>query len=148
MGKGLGLILLLLAADIVSKAMAVRELLCGGISVIKNFFSLDLAFNTGVAWGFFEGYATLWFCIRLVLIAGLIFYMLRRHPRWEFYSLCLILAGALGNTLDYLLYGKVVDFLHFTFWGHSFPVFNIADSCVTIGAIGLILAPKCKHQSG
>jgi signal peptidase II len=147
MGKRFGLVAILIALDFLSKAIAFRELTSGGIVIIKNFFSLDLVFNTGVAWGLFDGHAGLWFGIRLILIAGLIYYFWRRASGWEGIFLSLVLAGALGNTLDYILYGKVVDFFHFTFWSYSFPIFNVADSCVTLGAIGLILWPT-KHHNG
>ena len=57
-------------------------------------------------------------------------------------ALWLIAVGAIGNALDYCLYGHVIDFIHFTFWGRTFPIFNLADTYITLGAIWLILTPK------
>ncbi|MBI3508560.1 MAG: signal peptidase II [Chlamydiia bacterium] len=102
--------------------------------------SFNTAFNTGAAWGLFPGHSTLLFSLRSLIIAALIFFLLWRREKklapW------LIATGALGNALDYCLYGHVIDFIHFRFWGHTFPIFNVADSCITLGAIWLVLTPK------
>jgi len=111
----------------------------GGISVFSLggiTFSLNYIVNTGAAWGLFAGHAGLLFALRTLIIAGLVFLIPKRFPIW------LILTGAIGNVLDYFLYGHVIDFLHFTFWGRSFPIFNIADSCITIGVAILLLYRK------
>ncbi|MBU6446833.1 MAG: signal peptidase II, partial [Verrucomicrobia bacterium] len=60
------------------------------------------------------------------------------------FPIWLVVTGAIGNVLDYCLYGHVIDFIHFTFWGYSFPIFNVADSCITIGILTLLLLPKQK----
>jgi signal peptidase II len=99
----------------------------GGIT-----FSLNSIANTGMAWGFFADCPGVLFTIRIFILLGLIFFAPKQFPIW------LIITGAFGNALDYCLYGKVIDFFHFTFWGYSFPIFNIADSCITIGVIVLI----------
>lgn len=105
--------------------------------------SLNLVTNTGAAWGLFQGHATLLFFIRLLLLAAFILYALRAHSGMaQRLSLFLITVGAVGNALDYCLYRQVVDFLHFTFWGHSFPLFNFADTYITLGALGLLFLPK------
>jgi signal peptidase II len=103
----------------------------GGIS-----FSLNFVVNTGAAWGLFAGHAGLLFAIRLAIIVGVIGWVKKSWPIW------LILAGALGNGLDYCQYGHVIDFFHFNFWGYSFPIFNVADACISIGALSLFLFPK------
>lgn len=145
MGKGIALILALFGLDALSKRWALERLGASGQPIFKNFlgidFSLDLAFNTGIAWGSFTGYPGFWFALRALVILGLIYYTVRIHRKKpkEAFCLSLILAGAIGNALDYLLYGKVVDFFHFTFWGWSFPIFNFADSAITLGVLCLLL---------
>src|SRR5438552_1119618 len=121
----------------------------GGVPVFADWggisFSLNLATNTGAAWSLFSGYAGLLFLIRAFVIAGLIGYLVTKRkeaPRW----LWLVAVGALGNALDYLLYGHVIDFFHFVFWGYSFPIFNVADSLISIGVAGVILFPKRGQQ--
>jgi lipoprotein signal peptidase len=103
--------------------------------------SLNLVTNTGAAWGLFQGHETLLFFFRLLLLTGFVFYFFRSHG-FQRLSLFLVALGAVGNTLDYCLYRQVIDFFHFTFWGHSFPLFNFADVYITLGAVGLLFLPK------
>ncbi|MBU6383933.1 MAG: signal peptidase II [Verrucomicrobia bacterium] len=105
----------------------------GGITCSFNY-----VVNSGAAWGFFIGHAGLLFAVRMCIIAALVFFVPKRFPIW------LVVTGAIGNVLDYCLYGHVIDFIHFTFWGYSFPIFNVADSCITIGILTLLLLPKQK----
>ena len=69
------------------------------------------------------------------MLAGLVAYGWKERNVW----LGLIAVGALGNIVDYSLYGHVIDFFHFTFWGYSFPVFNWADSYITVGLFFFLL---------
>lgn len=150
----------LLVLDIVSKILAIayipyidlydRIFPFGGIPVFSDFlgidFSLNYVVNTGAAWGFFSGHSGLLFSLRAGIILALLTYLLffRRSLKIKF-PLCLVLTGAIGNAIDYCVYGHVIDFLHFVLWGYSFPIFNIADSCITIGVFCLFLfsgAPK------
>lgn len=116
----------------------------GGIAVFQNWggveFSISHLTNKGAAWGILSGYQDILVAVRILLIAGLAAYtvsgekpLIRRIP------LALIIAGATGNIIDYYAYGHVVDMLHFVLWGYDFPVFNIADSAVTIGVFWLII---------
>ena len=59
--------------------------------------------------------------------------------RWYIVAFSLILGGAIGNLIDRICFGHVIDFIHCTFWGYEFPIFNIADSCITIGVLSLLL---------
>ncbi|MGB7977651.1 MAG: signal peptidase II [Chlamydiales bacterium] len=103
---------------------------CGGVTC-----SLNYIINTGAAWGVFGGHPGWLFAIRGVIILALLLFVPKRLPIW------LVLTGAVGNAIDYCLYGHVIDFFHFTFWGYSFPIFNIADACITIGILSLFLFP-------
>lgn len=150
----------LLALDIASKIAALEwipplkftEYPFGGIALFSQFgisFSLNCVANTGAAWGLFPGHPALLFAFRAVVILGLIAYLLVFHrgetPR---FPLWLIATGAIGNALDFLFYGYVVDFLHFVFWGHSFPLFNFADSYITCGVLGsMIFARKTPQRT-
>ena len=106
-------------------------------------FSLDFVTNTGVAWGLFPGFPSLLLVFRLAVIGALLVYFVRNRERP--FPLTLILAGAVGNSIDLICYRHVIDFLHFWFFNWSFPVFNFADSYITIGAILLFLFPRKKH---
>lgn len=102
--------------------------------------SLNYAINSGAAWGTFAGHAGLLFLLRCAIILALFFFGPKR------FATGLILTGAIGNIIDYCLYRHVIDFIHFTFWGYSFPIFNVADSCITIGILLLLLSPKRQSQ--
>jgi signal peptidase II len=122
--------------DQVSKLLTENNLSLGQSSpIIKNIFHLSLVHNTGAAFGIFKN-QTLFFILTSVVAIMLILFNLKnshlsKQPRIYQIALSLILGGALGNLIDRLRFGYVVDFLDFRIW----PVFNIADSCVTIGAI-------------
>lgn len=105
----------------------------GGVSL-----SLNRVGNTGAAWGLFQGHPGLLFGLRLAIIGLLLVYLFRRSDRKGTTALWMIAAGAVGNAIDYWAYGYVIDFIHFCFWGYTFPLFNVADSCITLGAFALL----------
>lgn len=115
----------------------------GGIPIWENVlgvsFSLNFVGNTGAIWGLFQGHAWPLFLFRLLVIAVLAGYLYRR-PKAS-WGMWLVVVGAIGNVLDYLFYGYVVDFFHFVLWGYSFPIFNVADSYICLGAISLLFSP-------
>lgn len=116
----------------------------GGIGIFSDFlggvsFSLNYVVNTGAAWGIFADHSGLLFTLRTAIIFGLIIYLLlfQRGSTPKF-PLWLVVTGAMGNAIDYVLYRHVIDFFHFVFWGYSFPIFNFADSYITLGVLGLL----------
>lgn len=115
----------------------------GGLPVFENFLGIEFSIthltNRGAAWGTFGGHQDVLLGVRLMLILGMAAYLwrLRSHPTLQFF-LCLVIAGALGNVIDYFAYGHVVDMFHFILWGYRFPVFNIADSAVCVGICGIL----------
>ncbi|MBX7066303.1 MAG: signal peptidase II [Parachlamydiales bacterium] len=149
MRKWMWIFFLLLGLDIATKIAAMHWIPSlqfgsypfGGIGIFSLggiTCSLNYVVNSGAAWGFFGGHAGLLFALRMGIIFALIFFVSKRFPLW------LVVTGAIGNVIDYCLYGHVIDFIHFTFWGYSFPIFNVADSCITIGILSLLLLPKQK----
>ena len=156
----IAIVCLVLAADIASKYWVHFNLPLmfsyphypyGGIGVFKNWggieFSISHLTNRGAAWGTLSGYQGTLVGVRIVLIAGLILYaaLWNKRPSWRI-PLALIIAGAIGNVVDYFVYGHVVDMFHFILWGYDFPVFNVADSAVTVGVFWLILLTSFQHQ--
>lgn len=115
----------------------------GGIAVFENWvgidFSINHVLNKGAAWGMFSSFQQYLFYARLTIIGGLLGYVLYFAERRQQFPLLVIITGALGNILDHLIYGHVVDMFHFRFWGYSFPVFNIADSAIFCGIASLML---------
>lgn len=116
----------------------------GGIGIFSHFlgieFSITHATNTGAAWGMLNQYQVPLTVLRVFLIGGTILYFLfyNKRPAWQI-PLALIIAGAVGNLIDFFTYGHVVDMFHFILWGYDFPVFNIADSAISIGVGSLLL---------
>ncbi len=106
--------------------------------------SLNLVANTGAAFSLLSGHSTLLFVIRMLLIAGLVTYLcVTKEHRFSWW---LVVVGALGNVLDFCVYGYVVDFLHVAFWGKSFPIFNLADCWITFGVMGLLWTSRNKKR--
>src|SRR5208282_3794166 len=138
----LGLSVAVIALDQLAKAAMIAALHPGEQRVITDFFSLVLAFNTGVAFSLFRD-AGVWprylFSAVAIGAAILIVWLLRRGgDRWYCAGLALILGGALGNLWDRVTLGHVVDFLLFHWRGWFYPAFNVADSAITVGAALLI----------
>ena len=110
-------------------------------------FSINHMTNTGAAWGVFSHYQLPLLGLRIVLIIGLISYLFgfQKSPSGRI-PLMLIIAGAIGNVLDFFLYGHVVDMFHFVLWGYDFPVFNVADSSISIGIFSLLILSLFKKD--
>ena len=100
--------------------------------VTKYLFKASAVKNTGIAFGLLEGNNSLWIAVTLVVI-GIIAYYYKNEKEIRF-GLMLILSGAIGNLIDRILYGGVVDFIKLGFW----PTFNLADAYNTIGVILII----------
>ena len=119
---------------------------------VLDFFNLVYARNTGAAFSFLasEGGWQRFFFIGIALAASiLIVYLLRKfaQDRWFCFALSLILGGAIGNVIDRVRWGYVVDFLDFYYAGWHFPAFNVADSAITVGAVLLILDSLRKREN-
>jgi signal peptidase II len=127
--------ILVLFLDQLSKHLAVKNLILNqSVPIIKGIFHLTLIHNRGAAFGILKNQVPLFIFISLFAII-LIYFNLKKSRNKENIvfniSLALILGGALGNLIDRLFLGYVIDFLDFRIW----PVFNVADSAITIGAI-------------
>lgn len=133
-----------LVADQLSKFWAAKHLIGKPISLIGDWFSFHYSENTGAAWGVLSDKTwllALVSCIACILIA-LYYFLGKYHSKLTGFSLILIFTGALGNLLDRLFRGYVIDFINLNFFalfGGDFPIFNIADIFVTIGVALLII---------
>ncbi len=147
----LALSLIILIADQFTKVLVIGYYQLGASTEVTSFFNLVRAHNSGAAFSFLSdasGWQRWFFSIIGLLAAVLLVWLLKSHAGQKLFSFALacILGGAVGNVIDRLLYGYVVDFLDFhwrwlapVFAGGHFPAFNIADSAITIGASCLIL---------
>lgn len=140
------LLVAIVALDQASKAIVDRTMpLYHSIPVIDNVFSLTYIRNTGAAFGLLARSGEIFrrtFLIGFSIAAiGFIIVMLRRLPDDEkllTVALGFILSGAVGNLIDRLIYGEVIDFLDFYWSNHHWPAFNVADSFITIGVVVIL----------
>lgn len=134
--------ILFLIIDILSKVI-----ICSSISVnksivvIKNFFSLTYVRNTGAAFSIFLGQRIFLIIISAIIIFMLIYYVTRHKPSnlYEKISFSMIIGGSIGNFLNRIFLGYVIDFLDFNLFGYKYPIFNLADSFIFIGVLLLLI---------
>ncbi len=129
--------------DQISKWIVLGALLPGETRYVAPFFNWVLTFNPGAAFSFLSdaGGWQRWFFTALALgVSGWIIALLRQHPGQFRLSLALtlVLGGALGNVIDRIRFGAVVDFIQWHVAGYYWPAFNVADSAITLGALLLI----------
>ena len=113
------------------------------IIIIKNLFSFWLTFNEGAAWSFLSGHRVLLVAVSLIACILIGFYYFKMdNGRVAKIGLSMVFSGAFGNLIDRALFGKVTDFIDFNFFAifnSKFPIFNIADIFVTVGAAVLLI---------
>lgn len=137
------LAVLVVVLDQLSKLWIAAHFEFGEVLPVLPVFDLVLAHNTGAAFSFLHdaGGIQRWLFSGIAIAASVwIVMLLRKHAaeRWFALALTLILGGALGNLVDRIAYGYVIDFLSFHWAEHYFPAFNLADSAITLGALLLI----------
>ncbi len=114
-------------------------------TVIPNFFHITYTKNYGAAFSILQGKRYWFIVITVIVLVLLIYYLYKEKPqKWEKVAIILIIAGACGNLIDRIINGYVIDFLDFNLFGYAFPVFNLADCYITIGALMLIITELLK----
>jgi signal peptidase II len=149
----LGLALIILIADQFTKTLILGYYKLGDSTYVASFFNVVRVHNAGAAFSFLAnaGGWQRWFFTGIgILATGFIVWMLRAHSGQKLFAFALacILGGAVGNVIDRLLHGYVVDFLDFHWGGWHFPAFNVADSGITVGAMCLILDEVLRVRRG
>ncbi|MEC0242967.1 signal peptidase II [Paenibacillus dokdonensis] len=145
-----------------TKFMIAKQLEIGEeIPVIGNFFLITSSRNNGAAFGILPNQRWFFIIVTMFVVVAIIWYMqrVRKSSSRKLLpiALSLVLGGAVGNFLDRALNGEVVDFLMLNFGSYTFPIFNIADSCIVIGVALIILdslidlnktTPESKSEEG
>jgi signal peptidase II len=139
-----GLAAIVILLDQLTKITISKLFVYGESLHITNFFNLVLAYNTGAAFSFLaneSGWQRHLFTGIGIFAALYIAYLIIRHNTQRLFclALALILGGAIGNVIDRIMYGHVIDFLDFYYGRTHFPAFNIADSAICLGAFLFIL---------
>ena len=127
--------------DLFSKQLIDHVMKLGeSIKVIHKFFYITYTHNTGAAWSILEDQRIL-----LLIITVVVLYLITRFMNKEelnnieSFSYGMIIGGILGNLFDRIVYGYVIDFIHFNIFGYNYPIFNLADTFIVIGIILLII---------
>ena len=147
----LGIAFVILLADQFTKLLVVGSFALGDSQTVTSFFNLVRVHNSGAAFSMLSNASgwQRWFFTSIGVVATFfILWLLRSHPTQKLFcfALALVLGGAVGNVIDRIAYGHVVDFLDFhwdwlspVFYQGHFPAFNVADSAISVGAVCLIL---------
>jgi signal peptidase II len=149
----LGIALIVILLDQFAKTLILGTFATNASVTVTSFFNVVRVHNHGAAFSFLAGASgwQRWFFIGLGAVAALfIVWLLRSHGGQRLFSwaLALILGGALGNVIDRLLHGYVVDFIQVHYRDAYFPAFNVADSAITVGAALLILDELMRVRRG
>ncbi len=137
-----GLIVIL---DQISKWVVLGSIAPGEVIYVAPFWNWVLAFNPGAAFSFLAdqpGWQRWFFTVLALGVSGWIAFELKKHPEQKLMALALtlVMGGALGNVIDRVRFGAVVDFIQWHAAGFYWPAFNVADSAITVGAVLLIVA--------
>lgn len=153
LNRWLGLSALIIVLDQISKLYISSHFVYGESLPVLSVFSLVLWHNTGAAFNFLSDFGGLqrWLFSFIALVASVwIVWLLRKHAQQTLFAfaLSMILGGALGNLIDRIAYGHVIDFLLFHWDTYIFPAFNLADSAITCGAALLIWDSFTEKKNG
>lgn len=144
MAPWLGIAAVILLLDQITKIIVTKLFTYGESLPVTSFFNMVLVYNKGAAFSFLAnqgGWQRYFFSVLGIGAALFIVYLLTKHrgQRLFCWALALILGGAIGNVIDRLLYGHVIDFLDFHVGGWHWPAFNVADSAICIGAVLFVI---------
>lgn len=139
MKKFLGISFIIFFVDRISKIL-VQNFISDKVYVIKNFFYLIYTRNIGAAFSMLEGKQIIF--VLIGIIASIIIFLYVRKNNIKNIGYSLLLGGILGNVLDRIIYGYVIDFIGFEIFNKSMPIFNIADTAIVIGAIIIIVGSE------
>lgn len=134
---------ILVIIDQITKWIVVKNMeLYEQITLIQDFFYLTSHRNKGAAWGILQGKMIFFYIVTTIVVIGVIYYMQKyaKNDKLLAISLSFVLGGAIGNFIDRIFRGEVVDFLDFTIFGYDFPIFNVADSSLVVGVTLVLIA--------
>ena len=136
------LTLIFLIIDMISKVIVSRYILLDkSIRLINNFLYITYVRNTGAAWSMFSSRSVLVLIVSSFIILGIILHVYKNKPEkgMEKVAYSLIIGGALGNLINRITYGYVIDFIDIKIFKYDYPIFNLADSFIVIGVILLVV---------
>ncbi|QLK85810.1 signal peptidase II [Staphylococcus sp. 17KM0847] len=141
-GLSLFIIFVILIGDQLTKWLIATQMKVGeSFVVIPHFLSITSHRNDGAAWGILSGQMFFFYIVTVVIIVALIMFYVKetKGNMLMQVAISLLLAGAVGNFIDRVRHGEVVDFIDTVFFSYDFPIFNIADASLTIGVVLLVI---------
>lgn len=133
-------IAVIVCADQFSKTLIVEKFaLRESVEIIPGFFRITYVQNTGAGFSILEGQRTFFLIVTVIALAAFIYLLIKSETALGKAALIMMIGGTIGNFIDRLLHVYVVDFLDFIIFGYDFPVFNIADSFLTVGVFLMII---------
>lgn len=141
--------ILLIALDQVSKWWIVQHMeLYQSIPVISNFFYITSHRNRGAAFGILQEQRWFFIIVTIGVVITIIVFMvkMKKEPILTKTALSFVLGGAVGNLIDRIRTGEVVDFFHFQFGSYHFPIFNVADSVICVGVVLFLIANVMEYK--
>jgi len=143
-------IVLLVLLDQGTKYLVVKNMeLYESFSIIEGFLSLTSHRNKGAAWGILQDQMMFFYIITIIVVIAIVYYM-QVHAKGDpmlAIGLGLVLGGAIGNFIDRLLHQQVVDFIDVMIFNYDFPIFNIADSALTVGVIFILIMTLLEERN-
>ena len=132
--------LIFVIIDLISKII-IMSFYKDSITVIDKFFYIEKATNTGAAFSILTGGRILFIIIAILVLFYICKYMIKDvNNKTEVISISMLIGGIIGNLIDRVVYGKVIDFLSLRFGSYNFPVFNLADVFITVGIFILLIS--------
>ena len=140
---------LILVVDQITKIL-VENRITYSIKVIPGLFNLVFVKNSGAAWGILAGKGRLLLIISIIVFILIVVFIRRIAEGWpeRYYSMALISGGIVGNSIDRIWRGSVVDFLDFYYGSYHWPAFNVADSAICVGVFIFIISSWFRPQAG
>lgn len=138
MKKILPISLLLIVIDQIVKILVINKMaLQQSIIVINNFFNITYVRNTGAAWSILSGNVLLLIMISVLALVTIYYYLIKDKDlnKIDIVSYSMLVGGIIGNLIDRIVHGYVIDYLDFKIFNYNFPIFNIADTLIVISII-------------
>lgn len=142
--------IIFLIIDQITKILVVNQLLPGeNIEIIKNIFSIIYTNNTGAAFSILLG-KRIFLIVVAVLIIGVLLYYIKRNKiekKIDIIALSFVIGGSLGNLVDRIVRGYVIDFISIKIGNYNFPIFNVADILIVVGVFLLLLSSRRRQSN-
>lgn len=153
MKKILPISLLFVVIDQIVKILVISKLaLQQSITIINNFFNITYVRNTGAAWSILSGNVLLLIIISVLALVAIYYYLIKDKElnKIDIVSYSMLIGGIIGNLIDRIVHGYVIDYLDFKIFNYNFPIFNVADTLIVISiiiiGISLIVGEYREHN--